>query len=226
MNGLQFAQPAAAGQLHGELEVLHIAPLHAGLKHTAAGADMTLQVDAFHDGHGAWLLAVDILSGFRGQHRSQRVPAVPGGDEHGIDVAAAQHLEHIAAGMAVLVAVFLVGDPLYDFPLLGLRVGNGQKLDIRLFEKPVAQDHASSPPQTDPGHRDPVARGHVAVQAECARGNDGRHAESRGRRSSGLEELAAADALWMRFHDWCGKRLSGDAMVRGFLMYRSDLVST
>ena len=82
--------------LHGRLEVGHAPALGAGLEDPAGLADRVVELLAEVDGQAAGLLAVDVLAGLGRQHRRRRVPAVAGGDQHGVDVGPVEQLAEVA----------------------------------------------------------------------------------------------------------------------------------
>ena len=98
VDGRQFAELAVAAEIGGEDEVGHAAPLRAGLIDAAVAPHGVGQGLALGDGHRAGLFAVDVLARLGRVDRGHRVPAVAGGDQHGVDVLAGEHLAEVAVG--------------------------------------------------------------------------------------------------------------------------------
>ena len=128
---VELAELPAVDQFHGLLEIGDAAALGAGLEDPLRAVDGVGQLLAGGDGDAARLLAIDVLAGFGGQDRGRRVPAVAGGDQHGVDVLAVEQFAEVAVKLAVLVAVVLVHQRLAGLAPLGLHVGNRHAADIR-----------------------------------------------------------------------------------------------
>ena len=185
------------GQLDGLLKVRHAAALRAGLKHAAGSLDRVGQLLAERDRQPAWLLAVDVFAGLRGGHRGGGVPAVAGGDDHGVDVLAGQQFAEVAEQPAILVAVVLIDERLAGLAAAGLHVGDRHALDIGQAEHRAQVVRAA---RTDPDHseRDLLARGDCTVAAQRVGGNNPGERHRRGRRSGPLEKLAAGGGMQLR----------------------------
>ena len=119
----------------GGLEVGDAAPLRAGLEDAAVAPDRVVQGLAQPDRQAAGLLAVDVLAGLGRQDRGRGVPAVAGGDQHGVDVRPGQQLADVAVHRAVLVAVLGVDHRLDRLAAAGLHVADGHELHVRLGQR-------------------------------------------------------------------------------------------
>ena len=84
---MELAELALLGEPNGGLEVGHAPPLRAGLKDAAGLLHHVVQGLAERDGQAARLLAVDVFAGLGREDRRRRMPAVAGGDQHGVDIA-------------------------------------------------------------------------------------------------------------------------------------------
>ena len=189
MDRLNPAELAGVRQLGGELEVVDVATLRAGLEDAFVAIDRVGEFLALADRHAAGLLAINVLARLGGEDAEQRVPAISGGNEHGVDVGTPQHLVHVASLDAVLVVVLPVDHHADHFAARLLDVGNHDKLDVGLAQK--ALEHlAPARTDADAADHDAVARRHRAVLPEGGRRNDRRHADGDGR---GFQEAAAGD---------------------------------
>jgi len=112
---------------------------------------------------------------------------VTGGNEHRVDVAAAEDFEHVAAFITIFVAVLLVGHPADNLTARFLHVGNRHKLDVGLLEK-GSQILATARADANAAHDDPIARGDRPVLAQGGGGNDRRHAQGQCR---GFQKVAS-----------------------------------
>ena len=74
------------GQFDRLAKIRHAAALGASLKNAAGALDRRGQILAIGDCQPARLFAVDILSRFGRRDRCRRMPAITGGDQHGIDI--------------------------------------------------------------------------------------------------------------------------------------------
>ena len=91
----------AQAVLHGLLEVWHTASLSSRLEDSTCGLHCVGQLLAQFDGQAARLFAVDILARLSRQHGCRRVPAIPSGDQNGINVLAVQKFLEVAIKFAV-----------------------------------------------------------------------------------------------------------------------------
>ena len=113
------------------------------------------------------LLGVDVLAGAHGQDRGQRVPAVAGGDQHGVDVGAlGQELADVGVHLAVVVAVLRSSTYLLTASrLLLLQVADGHELHVGLAHHPLQVAHAAAA-DADAAADDLLAGRHGAVPAQ------------------------------------------------------------
>ena len=185
----QLAELARLGHLDRQHEVADAATLGTRLIDPAVQVDHVGQGPALLDRHRAGLLAVDVLARPSGHDRSHRVPAVAGGDQHGVDVVAAEHIEHVAVRDAIAVAVGLVDHLLHFFAARLLTIGNGHELGHREFQE-LAQDVAPATAQPDSADGDALARGHGAVGPQGTSGNDRGNGTSYAGRRASLEKAA------------------------------------
>ena len=135
VDGVDFPQAAAARQFRGDAEIIDIATLGAGLENPSVAIHRIGQFLALADGHAAGFLAVDVLARLGGEDDAQRVPAIAGGNEHGVDIVAAEDVVHFPGFGAVRVAVVPVGHDPDHFAARYLDVGNHHKLHLGLLEK-------------------------------------------------------------------------------------------
>jgi hypothetical protein len=177
------AELAAVRQPHGGLEVGHTAALRAGLEDPFRLANRLVQGLAPGDGEAAGLLAVDVLARSRRQDRGRGVPAVAGGDEHGVDVAPGQQLVEVAVGRAVLVLVMPVHELLTRVAAAGLHVANRQAVHVGQPEHRLEVVGAARA-DPDDAEGDAPGGGDLAVATERGRGHEqgGRQHRSRRRR--------------------------------------------
>src|ERR1035441_6723932 len=134
MHGQQFAELAAAGQPHREFEVGDVAALAPGLVDHPITADIFGQREAFRDGDGGGLLAVDVLAGLRRPDRHAGVPAVAGGDHDGFDIFAGQQFRVIAVDDAVAVSIVPINRGLDGLARGFPDIGDADKLNPRIGE--------------------------------------------------------------------------------------------
>ena len=85
IQGLQFAQLAAAREIDRESEIRQAATLRAGLKDAASSPDRFRQRQALRDILHARFLAINVLSGIGGQRCGDRVPVRTGGYQHRVN---------------------------------------------------------------------------------------------------------------------------------------------
>jgi hypothetical protein len=114
------------------------------------------------------------------------VPAIAGGDQHGVEVRPRQQLAQVAVGDAVPVAVMGVGDGLELLAHPRLHVAGRDVLHV-LFRHHRRQHHLAARADADAAEGDAVAGRHPATAAEDAR----RHHERGDRRREGLLQKAA-----------------------------------
>ena len=107
---MKLAELAALREPHGGLEVRHAPPLRAGLEDAAGLADRVVEGLAKSDRQPAGLLAVNVLAGLRREDRGRGVPAVAGGNQHGVNVRPREQIAEVAVEHAVLVPVMLVDE--------------------------------------------------------------------------------------------------------------------
>ena len=114
-------------------------------------------------GEAGRFFAIHILARPHGQDRGRGVPAVAGGNQHGIDVGPfGQQLAHVPVRRAILVAVFAVHGVLGAFAVAFPHIADGHKLHVGLAEHP-AQIAGAAAADADGPHHDPLARRHRAV---------------------------------------------------------------
>ena len=88
---------------------------------------------------------------------NQRMPAFPGGDDHGIDVRPRQQLAEIGMRGAFRIAILLIDRALSAFEGLQTDIGDGEDPDVRHLEE-AANVAAAHPPDADVPDRDAIAR--------------------------------------------------------------------
>lgn len=132
---VKLAKFSAMYQIDGKLKIGNRPPLGAGLVDTAVLLDGIGEPQALFDGHGARLLAVDVLARAGRQDRRHGVPAVACGNQHGIDVLTSQQFGGVPKGCAIIGLVVFV-DHLFDqlTPFL-LGIANGHELNIAFAEE-------------------------------------------------------------------------------------------
>ena len=135
MDGVNLAEPAAAGEFRGEAEIIDVAPLGAGLEHPPVTVHGIRQFLALADGHAARFLAINVLARLGSENGGQRMPMVAGRDQHRIDVLAAEDFEHVPALITILVAVMPVSHSPDDLAPFFLHVGDRHELHVALLEK-------------------------------------------------------------------------------------------
>ena len=131
MDRLKLAKFAAVGQLAGEGEVGEIAALRAGLEDAARAPHCVAKGQTLGDRLRAGFFAIDILAGPGRKTGRRRVPVWTRGDQHGIDVAAAQEFAEVPIRGAVLAAVALVDHLLDGLAPGGLHVADSHAADVR-----------------------------------------------------------------------------------------------
>jgi len=106
------------------------------------------------------------------------VPAVTGGDQHGVDVFAVEQLAKIAIELEVLVAVVFIDQLLAGLAAAGLHVGDGQAPHVGQAEHGLQIVRAS---RTDADHAqvDGFAGGDLSLAAQGTGGNDPRRGHQR-----------------------------------------------
>src|SRR5262249_52459790 len=166
---------------HGRLEVRHAAPLRASLEHPLRLADRVVEVLAPGDGETAGLFAVDVLARPRRQDRRRGVPAVAGGDEHGVNVAPRQQLMEVAVGGAVLGLVMFVHELLARLAPARLYIADGQALHVGLLKHRLEVVGATRA-DADDTQRDALGRGRFPLSAERGRGHEPRSRQRHPRR--------------------------------------------
>ena len=118
------------------------------------------------------------------------MPAVAGGDQHGVDVAAGEQLAEVAVEHAVVVAVMLVDQFLAGFAAAGLDVADGHAPTHRSLQN-ATQVVGHTGTDSDHPQHDPLARRRRAVSAQGACRNDRRQCNCTGRGDGLSEELTA-----------------------------------
>ena len=167
------AEAAGLRELHGGLEVAHVAALHAALVDALVqfrGAHHRL---ALRDGEGDGLLAVDVLARAHGGDGEARVPAVARGNVEGVEVLARQQLAVVVVHGAVRFAVEGVDLLLGPFAARAHHVAGRDEADARLVQE-YGQHLASAPARADDGHRDRSTRRRGRLRPRAARGERAR----------------------------------------------------
>ena len=177
---MDFSEAAGADEFDGLAEIRDVSALGAGLEDAAVAADGFIELAALGHGDGAGFLGVNVLAGLRREHAADGVPAVSGGDEHGVDVRTGEDIKHVRRGLAVLVLIGAVHHHLGGAAVRLLDIANGDELGVRLFQETI-QHMPTARADADHSHGDAVAGGDVAIAAERPCGNDGWHARDEGR---------------------------------------------
>ena len=192
VDGVDFPQAAAARQFRGDAEIIDIATLGAGLENPSEAIHRIGQFLALADGHAAGFLAVDVLARLGGEDDAQRVPAIAGGNEHGVDIVAAEDVVHFPGFGAVRVAVVPVGHDPDHFAARYLDVGNHHKLHLGLLEKRL-RSSVRARADADAGEHNPVTGSHRPFFPRAAAGIDRRHPQDQRR---GFQKVSSGG-----FHD-------------------------
>lgn len=95
VQGVEFPEFAALGQLDGGLKIRHAAALGAGLENAFGALDGFGEPLAAVDGDAARFFAVNVFARFGGEDRRIGVPAIPGGDEDGVDIPAFEEFPEV-----------------------------------------------------------------------------------------------------------------------------------
>ena len=181
---VEFAETTFAGELHGVLHERHAAPLRARLEDAARAMHRLGDLLAVADRQAARLLAIDVLARLGRQDRGGGVPPVARGDQDGVDVAAGEQFPQVAVEHAIGVAVVFVHECLALVTPACLHVGDRHAVDVGETEH--RGEHIGAPrPDADHAERDLLARGHGAVEAKDAGGDD--HGEGHGGCGAGRE---------------------------------------
>ena len=208
---MELADAAAADKLAGtpELAVIFAALLGARLIDPSITPHRREHGLALAHGHCARLLAIDVFAGLGGHGGHRRVPVGRGGDQHGVNVRAGQHLAKVGIGLAGLVVAPAVNLRVMVIDLLGSvlaavapDIAHSQHLDI--FAPRVAARHirpraaqqvaAALAADADEPHRDALAGRHRARPAQDRCRNKGRRSESGGDGGGCLaQEMAAGE---------------------------------
>ena len=179
VEGVQLTQLAPAGHLDGVVEVGAVTTLRARLIDPPRPLESRRQRAALANRHRARALAVDVLAGARRQHRHQRVPAIAGGDQRHVNVAAPQRLAQVRVARAVTVAVMLIDLGLDRIPPPGAHVADRENLDVLLRQKGLQRPFAAAA-HADPHHGHAVARRGGAASAQGGARRDDRPSERDG----------------------------------------------
>jgi len=102
-HGVEFAETAVANQFAGLTEAGIGTLLRAGLEDALVILNGVDHGAALADGQRQGLLAVNILAGAGGGDGGQSVPMVREGDEHGVDIGAAEQVAEVFVDGATLV---------------------------------------------------------------------------------------------------------------------------
>lgn len=145
------------------------------MEDAVGGGDGFFKLAAFVDGHGAGFFAIDVLACTGGADACGRVPTLASGDDHGIDARVLDDGIHLAMSGAVFVFIMAVDGAADDFGALGLRVADGDELDVWPVEE-VLEDDAPARTKANATDDDAVAGGHGTIEAERAAGDDGAQA--------------------------------------------------
>src|ERR1035437_7791364 len=199
VDSLQLAEFAAARQVEGLDEIRPVAPLRPRLVNPSQPQERVRQRAAVGDGHGARLLAVNVLARLRRHHREQRMPAVARGDQQGVDILARPQLLLVGVHRAIVVAVFLVHHGLDGFTAFIAHVADRHELHVRLTQE-AAQIAGAAAADAEAAHADAVAGRYGPVPPQCRRG----HNQRRRRQCPGPERcpqrLPSRQALSIRRH--------------------------
>ncbi|OPZ03119.1 MAG: hypothetical protein BWZ10_03321 [candidate division BRC1 bacterium ADurb.BinA364] len=155
------------GQIDGETEIADAAPLRSRLEDAAVAPNRIVQVHAVAHRDAARFFAIDVFARLGRQNRSQRMPAVSGGDQQGVDIVSGQQFEHVAIHRAILVAVMRIGHLFDQIATLGLDIAHCHEAHIRLGQHAI-QHRSPSWPDTQSAKNDSVARRHGSVPAKRA----------------------------------------------------------
>ena len=158
MTVADVADVAVPHQLRGQPIVDAGALLRAPLEDDAVFLHRFTQCQAFGQRDAERLLAVHVLPAARRLDANQRMPAFPGGDDHGIDVRPRQQLAKIGMRGAFRIAILLIDRALSAFEGLRTDIGDGEDPDVRHLEE-SANVAAAHPPDADVPDRDAIARG-------------------------------------------------------------------
>jgi hypothetical protein len=130
---VQLAEAAGAGQLDAEHAIGHTQALRAALIHPPVSPGRGDDHLAFRDGQAGGLFAVHVLALPHRQGGRQRVPAVAGGNQHGIQIRAlGQKRANVRRLGTAVVPVLRVDQVLDHFPPALVQVADRQELHIRL----------------------------------------------------------------------------------------------
>ena len=162
---MQLTKFATTCEFDCECEIRNTAALGARLEDALMLEHGFIELAAFLNIHGAGFFAKDVFACTGRINRCGGVPTVAGGDKHGIDIIPTQHVMHVDVGVALLDSMFPHGQSLHDFPFFLIRIGNGQKLKVRLLEKGT-QHLPASAAKADAPHGNTIRRSHRPVETE------------------------------------------------------------
>jgi hypothetical protein len=196
VQALQFPQPPVAGQLHRHHEIARVAALRPCLVNAPVAPERFRQRLAFGDRHGARLFAIDILALLRGMDGKQRVPAVAGRDQHGVNVGPGEQLHVVRVHDAVAIAVMPVHGGLDDFAALFAHVADRHELHVLLREERL-QVVGAAAADADSAHHDTVAGRHSPGPLSQHRTG---HDHGGGGQGGRFQELSPRDGSFVQGH--------------------------
>ena len=168
---MNLTQPAGSGHFDGKHVIRLAQPLGAGLINPAiAPCGLHDHLPLRHCQTGR-LLTIDILARPHCQGRSQCVPAVAGGNQHGIHIhPLGQELAHIAVHSTIFIALFTVHHVLGRFAPAFQDITDGDPLHIPFIQH-GAQIIGTAAADSDSSHHDAFAGRHGSVTPQ-RRGRD------------------------------------------------------
>ena len=145
------------------------------------------------------LLDVGTLARPGGEDRNRHVPMVGRGHDDGVDIVAGQQFSEV-----------LVGRPLADrrqgFASIPVAVGDGHTLGVAQCLEPAKQIAAASP-DANVSHGDAVAGRCLVLATQGSRRNDVGCRQACCRRTTGLQQLATIQSIFVhRTNSCCGYR--------------------
>ncbi len=105
------------------------------------------------------------------------MPMVASGSQHRINILTLEDLTHLGGFIAVVVTKFFHRYATHDFGTIGLRIGDGDKLNVWLLQK-ASKHLAAARANADCAEYDTITRCDSAIFAERAGGNDCWQAQS------------------------------------------------
>jgi hypothetical protein len=188
MQSVEPAQFATVGEVNGVLKIADTAALCPGLVNPPVPVDAVRQRLYLTNRQTAWFLTVNIFTGLGSEQRTQGVPMIACGNQHGVNFGTAQQFPKIPVQRAILVPVVFIGHPFDPLAPAALHVANRDELDV-LFRQHHTEVVLAAWTKPNSCKNDPLTRGDPAIAAQDTTGNDQWDCQTRSSQERVFEEI-------------------------------------